>query len=165
MKTTNQSAKAIHDSMTQKRRELLTKSAINEEDDVDSASDDDNVVKNGDKKTTAFNVDVLLSEEKNPWIGESSNDNEMEMKERMAKLLKDAEEKSKKVSAGRADVNPTDFGFVKEKRLLNVGNDEMNSDGEEGDEDEASGDEEKRQQVSSKINVHFCVKLRPHNIK
>ena len=77
--------------MTQKRRELLAKKVV-DDDDVDSDSDNDgnNI---GDEKTTAFNVDVLLSEEKNPWIGQtvSENENETEMKERMTKLLKDME--------------------------------------------------------------------------
>lgn len=134
--------------MQQKRRELLSKNAAANDEDVLSASDDDHdeAVKNGDEKKSAFNVDVLLSEEKNPWIRENPNsgDNETEMRERMAKLLKGMEQKSDKNV--RAEVDPTDFGFVKEKNLQKVGNRDDDDD-EDDDEDGASGDEEKRQQV------------------
>ena len=98
----------------------------------------------GDEKTTAFNVDVLLSEEKNPWIGQtvSENENETEMKERMTKLLKDME---KAPAASRVEVNPTDFGFVKEKNLLKVGENNVSDDDDDGNDE--SEDEEMRQQV------------------
>jgi hypothetical protein len=132
--------------MTQKKRELMAKTSVDDNEEITSDEDD---VKNGDEKEMAVNVDVLLSEEKNPWIGSSTvNNNEVEMKERMAKLLKGMEEKT-------AQVNPTDFAHVKEKKLLKVSN-EGDSDNNE-DDDEASGDEEKRQQVNSFQNVFVKV--------
>ncbi len=135
-KKTNLATKAIVDTMTQKKRELMAKTSL--DDDNEEITSDEDDVKNGDEKEMAVNVDVLLSEEKNPWIGTSSvNNNEVEMKERMAKLLKGMEEKS-------AQVNPTDFAHVKEKKLLKVAN---NGDSDNDDDGEASEDEEKRQQV------------------
>ena len=132
--------------MTQKKRELMTKTSLDDNEEITSDDDD---VKNGDEKEMAVNVDVLLSEEKNPWIGSAAvNNNEVEMKERMAKLLKGMEEKS-------AQVNPTDFAHVKEKKLLKVSN-EGDSDNNE-DDDEASGDEEKRQQVKSTLNFQAYI--------
>ena len=128
--------------MTQKRRDLLAKKVV-DDDGIDSDSDND-VNNAGDEKTTAFNVDVLLSEEKNPWIGQtvSENENETEMKERMTKLLKDME---KVPAASRVEVNPTDFGFVKEKNLLKVGENNVSDDDDDGNDE--SEDEEMRQQV------------------
>ena len=126
--------------MTQKRRELLSKKSV--DDDVDSDSDNDDGKAGDEKTSSAFNVDVLLSEEKNPWIGPNVNENESEMKERMTKLIKDME---KAPAASRVEVNPTDFGFVKEKNLLKVGGNDVSDDDDEGNDE--SGDEEMRQQV------------------
>jgi hypothetical protein len=141
--------------MTQKKRELMTKVATNDGDDEVVTSDDEDVaVKNGDEKAFAVNVDVLLSEEKNPWIGQNNNDsNEIDMKQKMAKLLKGIEQKSEKELSARAEVNPIDFGFVKEKRLLKVNDDNDDED------DEVSEDEEKRQQVKKNHNLNLFIKL------
>jgi hypothetical protein len=74
------------------------------------------------------------------------------MKEKMQKMLKDLEQKSEKAQSGRAaEVNPNDFAFVKEKRLLQVADD-----GDSDEEDDVdSGDEEKRQQVPRGANTEL----------
>ena len=56
--------------MTAKKRELMSKTRVatdDEESDV-ASDDDDAAMLNGDEKVMAINADVLLSEEKNPWM-------------------------------------------------------------------------------------------------
>lgn len=53
--------------MAQKRREILGKKTASLSDAEDEGSASDEEVLNGDEVMPAFNVDVLLSEEKNPW--------------------------------------------------------------------------------------------------
>ena len=77
----------------------------------------------------------------------NNDEQSLAMKQKMSKILKELEQKSEKVKSGRAaEVDPHDFAFVKEKRLLQVA-DDGDSD---VDDDVDSGDEEKRQQVETR---------------
>ena len=69
-KKTNQATKAIVDTMTAKKRELMSKTRVaSDDEESDVASDnDDAAMLNGDEKEMPINIDVLLSEEKNPWM-------------------------------------------------------------------------------------------------
>jgi len=114
--------------MAQKRREMLTKKTASLSDDEGAESDEE--VLNGDEMKSVFNVDVLLSEEKNPWLKRIFTFKRLQLitvffirikesvqsEETIAHLtttLKEVAKKTnKKIKETTNNVNPNDYGFV-----------------------------------------------------